>query len=130
MRAIVVYLIGDYKMTNVDEQAQGVTPLLFGCAVIREGADDLPGEYDGERKVWTVETSAGVIPIVQAHRDVAQIRTLTEVKAEKPDFDVFAVPELSTKTAVVRESDDQRLVMKAFVNLITTTKIEPEQADR
>lgn len=107
-----------------------VTPLLVAHMVARTGDDRLPGYYDPIEQVWVVETSNGVRPIVQVQADLAEIKTITEVKQERLDAELLTVPELSTKTAVARESDDQRLSAASLVELVTTTKISSERIDR
>lgn len=129
-RSKVVRDMGDIQMKDPHASSSSVRPFLLELSVLREGEDSLPGRYDESRHVWVVDTEDGPRALVDADTKLAQTKTLTEVKGERPDSDICALPELSTKTATQRESDDQRIWYGALADIATTTKVAPERSDR
>jgi len=106
-------------------------PLLMRFAVRRQLGAALPGFYDDEKQVWVVETSQGVVPLVEstgAPAANAELFTKTNAERERDDPGASELLELLTKTANQLERDDvdpkQRLL-----ELITLTKIGSERPD-
>ena len=119
------------KIATSDEQSQSsrVVPLLVSSSIPRTGKDNLPGHYDRMTGVWVLETSEGTVPIIRAQKDLAETKTLTEVKPERADESQSCLPELSTKTSTVPERDDYRSTFVRLFALETTTKIASERTD-
>ena len=119
------------KHARSDEQphSASVVPLLVASSILRTGEDNLPGHYDRAVGVWVLETSKGNVPLIRAHKDLAETKTLTEVKPERADASNSFLPELSTKTSTVPERDDYRSTFIRLFALETTTKVASERTD-
>lgn len=126
-------------------------PFLAIHAIKRTGTtSDLPGRYCAQQDVWVIDGRDGPTPIVNSQEDVAA--PVTKVKGERdesctptrlnPSTNTAAepekrdnvtshvaslIPELVTKTNVIRERDDPS--PRALLELSTKTETRPERDD-
>jgi hypothetical protein len=115
-----------------DQEPGGVQPLLTRFGVARTGHFELPGRYCDERQVWVVDTADGPNPIIQSGTHLAataELATKTDVQRERDDPGQIWPVELSTKTAHQVERDDVDPRLAYVCELITVTRIAPEQTD-
>jgi hypothetical protein len=117
---------------NSDKQpppANPIIPLLVASSIPRTGDESLPGHYDPSRAVWVLDAADGPIPIIRAQKELAETKTITEVKRERTD-EKDSILELSTKTSKVPERDDYRSTLIRTMTLLeTTTKVAGERTD-
>jgi hypothetical protein len=118
-------------MEAAEPRGRSITPFLTRFAVPRKDEFEIPGRYEPSMHVWVIDGPAGAIPIVNSQTSLVELGTKTEVVSERDDPGHSFLPELATKTAVRRETDDFRAAGGAWeLALETTTKIDTERIDR
>ena len=123
-------------------EAAHAAPLLFRHATPRTSSTDLPGYYDPSTQLWVIETSAGIVPVVEAAAStLIETNTSTRVRQEGDDQDCSNTIGLAaiafaetTLTAVQMEADDQDAStdlrsFDALLDTSTLTKVRQESAD-
>lgn len=129
-------------MRSEPNEAAHAAPLLFRHATPRTSSAELPGYYDPSTQLWVIETSAGIVPVVEAAAStLIETNTSTRVRQEGDDQDcsntvglaVIAFAE-TTLTAVQMEVDDQDAStdlrsFEALLDTSTLTKVRQESAD-
>jgi hypothetical protein len=134
----------------MESKAQTYRPFLPTLAVKRTGGGDaLPGRYSDEHDVWIIDGKDGPLPIITAWQEYSaapvtkvkgerdeicggmlELSTKTSKQLERDDISPRSpmfLPELWTKTDVVRERDDpSRLILE----LATKTENVPERDDQ
>ncbi|MCC2602229.1 hypothetical protein [Sphingopyxis yananensis] len=129
-------------MRSETNEAAHAAPLLFRHATPRTSSADLPGYYDPSTQLWVIETSAGIVPVVQAAAStLIETNTSTRVRQEAEDQDYSGMVGLAaiafaetTLTAVKMEVDDQDAStdlrsFDALLDTSTLTKVRQESAD-
>lgn len=117
-------------------------PLLFRHATPRTSSADLPGYYDPSTQLWVIETTTGIVPVVEAAAStLIETNTSTRVRQEGDDQDCSNTLGLAaiafaetTLTAVQMEVDDQDAstdlrCFDALLDTSTLTKVRQESAD-
>lgn len=117
---------------SAPEQNAGNAPLhpfLARSSIPRNGDPTIPGHYCHERRVWVVETTEGLAPIVSTHHRAAELATKTDAVQEKDDPGRDPMIELITKTASQLEGDDERVRTSYLLELSTKTESVTERDD-
>lgn len=85
------------------EQKPHVLPYLARFAIPRTAVNSIAGSYSQQTDMWMIDTAHGPRPAIECSTASHELSTKTEVQAESDDELAL---ELSTKTAVQAEQDD------------------------
>ena len=85
------------------DQQQPVAPYLARFAVPRTPTNPISGAYSEDTAMWMVETTQGPSPAIECSGDCHELSTKTAVQEESDDELTLA---LATKTEVQAEQDD------------------------
>lgn len=85
------------------DQQQPVVPYLAQFAVPRTPTNPISGAYSEDTAMWMMDTTQGPRPAIECSEDCHELSTKTAVREESDDELTLA---LSTKTRVQEEQDD------------------------
>lgn len=103
-------------------------PFLARFATQRTEESNIPGMYSYEQDLWVIEENGKKIPIISKF-NLSQAVTKTKVRQESDDECSSGVLELSTKTEVKLERDDNHINMNHLLELTTKTDAVQERDD-
>lgn len=106
-------------------------PFLLRFATPRSADTVMPGRYASELGVWVVEDDEGERPIIEnaCHSLIAtQTKTMQHVEADDDDATRFGSIETGTFTEVRQEADDEDASL-CLPELTTKTDVVQEQDD-
>lgn len=110
-------------------QTVSTQSFLSRFATPRIAGEVIPGAYSEELKMWAIETEAGLRPIITSDASLAELTTKTKVNQESDD-DLVTMVEMQTKTASRPEQDDEvRLAGSALLEVTTKTDAQLERDD-
>jgi hypothetical protein len=102
-------------------------PYLMRYSVLRTSESELPGYYSPDLDVWVVDQDKSQIPVINVCNR-AELTTKTKVSEEQDDESLCFLETL-TKTDVQQERDDTDLEMNHLLELSTKTNNCSESDD-
>jgi hypothetical protein len=102
-------------------------PYLMRYSVLRTSESELPGYYSPDLDVWVVDQDKSQIPVINVCNR-AELTTKTKVSEEQDDESLCFLETL-TKTDVQQERDDADLEMSHLLELTTKTHTSTESDD-
>jgi len=110
--------------TNTDIKLE---PYLMRYSVLRTSESELPGYYSPDLDVWVVDQDKSQVPVVNVCNR-SELTTKTKV-GEEQDDESLCFLETLTKTEVQQERDDADLEMSHLLELTTKTHTSTESDD-
>ena len=128
--ALPFALMLDYVWANATMHEPLMTsPFLARFAVPRTPSPLLPGSYSRTLDMWAEDQGAGLRPLIESRKDLAELTTKTKVNQESDDVEVSLL-EITTKTASAPERDDQpEMSSAALLEVTTKTDAQMERDD-
>lgn len=106
-------------------------PFLLRFATPRSADAEMPGRYSEELGIWVLDGEGGTRPIVEVAGGslvVTQTKTMTHVEVDDDDPGRPASMETGTSTAVAHEADDEDALL-CLPELTTKTDVQQESDD-
>jgi hypothetical protein len=102
-------------------------PYLMRYSVLRTSERELPGYYSPDLDVWVLDQDKSQVPVINVCNRV-ELTTKTKV-GEEQDDQCLSFLETITKTDVQQERDDSDLEMNHLLELTTKTNNNSESDD-
>lgn len=106
-------------------------PFLLRFATPRSNDAEMPGHYSSQLGIWVVEGDEGEVPIIEVAGGslvATQSKTMTRVEVDDDDPTRFGQMETGTFTRVRQEADDEDASLR-LPELTTKTDVQQEQDD-
>lgn len=117
-------------MTSLSSEAV-VDPFLLRFATPRSAEAEMPGHYSPDLGVWVIDGDDGEVPIIEVADGTlvaTQSKTMTRVEVDDEDPSRFGAVETSTGTRVRQEVDDEDTSL-CLPELTTKTDVQQERDD-
>jgi hypothetical protein len=106
-------------------------PFLLQFGTPRSADAAMPGRYSAKLNVWVIDAEDGEVPIIEVEGGslvVTQSKTMTHVEVDDDDPTRFGSMETGTYTKVRQEADDQDASL-CLPELTTKTDVQQERDD-